>query len=342
MSRLLLAAALMAAPLCAEPLKVGDPVAEFAPNNWLIPPVYGAFEDLKGDVILFYAWNKDSEAAVKQLPALNTLAAKPGMHVVSLYTGVHKFADLEALVAQHKIAYPIALDSFWPAGYDAPKVPKAWVVGTDGTVKFIGESGFEKTLDEELAKVKFPGLGRDKMAKGVEAAAKLYAQGKFGEAHAEAQKVADATEDKAEEADADWLVKRIEAQLKALLTRADTCENDRDFVRAMRCWEAIAKYAPLEDAAQGAERLKKLAENPAVSKEITARRNLIALNYDRAVERRKIDAKDTAKLRKFYEASLAAYKKFAQDNKDTAAADRAQEQVARYEASIQELDDAGK
>jgi hypothetical protein len=342
MPRLLLALALLGLPLCAEPLKVDDPVAEFAPNNWLNPPAYDTFASLKGDVIVFFAWNKDTDTAVKALPALNKLAAKPGMHVVSLYTGVHKFSDLEAVLAKQKVEFPIALDSFWPAGYDAPKVPKAWVIGADGKVKFIGETGFEKAAEDELAKVKYPGLGKDSLAKGVEAAAKLYAEGKYGQALAAAQKVADSSEDKAEQGDADWLVKHIEAGLKALITRADTCENDRDYSRAKRCWQEVAKYTPMENAAQATERLKKLDENAAVAKEITARRDLLALNYDKATEKRKIDKADTKKLRKFYEAGLAAYKKFAEDNKGTVAGDRAAEQVGWYEESIKELDDAEK
>jgi hypothetical protein len=340
MPKYLLALALLAGPLCAEPLKVGDPVAEFTPNNWINPPVFDTFASLKGDVIVFYAWNKDTDAAVKPLSALNKLAAKPGLHVVSLYNGIHKFADLESQVTRHKIEFPIALDSFWPAGYDVPSVPRAWVIGVDGNVKFIGDSGFEKAAEDELAKVKYPGLGKDSLAGGVEAAAKLCAEGKYGEAWAAAQKLAESSQDKAEQADADWLVKLLESRLKELASRADTSENNRDYVRALRCWQELAKFAPMEGHAQGAERLKKLDENPQVAKEIKARRDYIALNYDRAVEKRKFDQKDTKRLRNFYQDSLAAYKKFAEDNKGTLAADKATEQAGWYEESIKELDGA--
>lgn len=342
MGRFLPAIALLCATLAAEPLKVGDAVAEFTPNNWINPPAFETFAELKGDVIVFFAWNKDTEPAVKQLATLNALDAKPGVHVVSLYTGVHKFADLESALTKNKVVFPIALDSFWPAGYDAPKVPKAWVVGADGKVKFIGETGFDKAANDELAKVKFPGLDKESLATGVQPAAKLYAEGKFGEAWAAAQKVADTSQDKAEQADAEWLARRIEDGLKAMIARADTCENSRDYARARRCWEEAARYAPMEDAAQAAERLKKLNENPVAAKEIKARRDLIALNYDRAVEKRKFDAKDTKKLRKFYQDSLAAYKKFAEDNKGTVAGDRAADQVTAYEDSIKDLDEAEK
>jgi hypothetical protein len=46
----------LAAPGFAQGLSVGDTVAEIAPRNWINPPTWGSFEQLKGDVILIKAW----------------------------------------------------------------------------------------------------------------------------------------------------------------------------------------------------------------------------------------------------------------------------------------------
>lgn len=338
MSRLLLAIALLCAPLLAEPLKVGDDAADFEAQNWMNPPARSSFAEWRGDVILFFAWNKDSEAAVKQLPAVNLHAAKPGLHVIGLYTGVHKFAELEAAIAKHKITYPMALDSFWPAGYAATTLPRFWVIGADGKVKFVGESEYEPALAEELAKVKYPGLGRDKVCAALEPAAQLYGQRKFALALAAAQKALDATEDKTEEADADYIIKRIEGRARELAQRADTAENDRNFSLAISCWSELGSYAGVEEAADAPARLKRLNTDAAVKKELASRRALISLGYDRAMEFRKINKDDPKQLRKFREGSLAAYKKFATDHKGTAAADRATELADTFTELLAEPD----
>ncbi|MBK8206581.1 MAG: hypothetical protein IPK87_07245 [Planctomycetes bacterium] len=59
--RLLLLPALLLAcvPLAAQEVKVGDDVAEFSPRNWINPPAFGSFEELRGDVIMIKAWGKN-------------------------------------------------------------------------------------------------------------------------------------------------------------------------------------------------------------------------------------------------------------------------------------------
>ncbi len=336
MKYLIVAALLACAPLAGEELKVGDDVADFTPNNWVNPPTWSSFEELRGDVILFFAWGINSDAAVKAISGVNSVAKKPGVHVVSLYRHLHKFEDLEAAVTKHKITWPIALDSFYPAGYAAPDVPKFWVVGVDGKVRFIGDSGYEKTLNEELAKVKYPGLGKDKVHKSVEAAAKLFGQGKYAQAHAAANKVFDNADDKAVEEDADYVVKRVEAKAQALVRHAEDAEAAKEYAIALRCWEELGKYKGVDDASEAAARLKKLKDSDEVKKEITARRDLIALQYDLAIDWSKTDQEDKSKVKKFREDSRDAYQKFAEKHKGTSAAAIAEERVSALEELIKE------
>jgi len=326
MNRAFLSLALVAlcAPAFAAELKVGDDVVDFWPNNWVNPPTIAKFEQWRGDVILFKAWNKDSEPCLNHLPAMNELAAKPGVHVVTLYTGVHKFAELEALVEKHKISYPIALDSFWPAGYAASPVPKFWVVSGDGKIKFIGESGFEKTLEEELAKVKYPGLNKTSIHASLEPAAQLFGQHKFAEAHAAAKKLAE-SKDSSEKADAQYICDRIEGLIFDLETLGQAAEEERDWVLAMRCWTELDQFKGLKGGNEAAAKLKKVQDSAPAKKDIESLRKLIALGYDRALEFKKIDAKDPKQLRKYREGSQAAYTKFANDNKGTAGEKRALE-----------------
>jgi hypothetical protein len=320
-------------PLAAEPLKVGDDAADFAPGNWLNPPTFTSFEELRGDVILIKAWGINNAESVKQLPEMNEYHKKPGLHVVSLYTEVHKFEDLEAAVTKHKIEYPIALDSFWPAGYPGDVVPNVWIIGTDGKIKYIG-TDFKKTLDTELAKVTYPGLGRDKIAKAAEDAVVLFTQGKFAEAY----KAAEAITAEGALDDAEWLMKRIDDNVKTLSIRAETAEVEKRYDLAKAAWKELTRYAGIEDAAEAPERLKKLNESPEVKKELDSRRELIKLQYVLAIDFRKLKKGDEAALKKFRERSLDDYQKFADKHKGTAAGDIAAERVEDFKDLLGKTD----
>jgi hypothetical protein len=37
-------------------LQVGDDAPDFAPRNWINPPIWESFAELRGDVILLKAW----------------------------------------------------------------------------------------------------------------------------------------------------------------------------------------------------------------------------------------------------------------------------------------------
>lgn len=263
---------------------------------------------------------------------MNEYHEKPGLHVVTLYAQVHKLEEIEELVTKHEIKYPIAMDSFWDAGYEAPGLPKMWIIGADGKVKFAGMSGYSKVLEEELAKVKYPGLGRDKVHSALEPAAKLFGEGKFKQAYDAAEKIYDGTDDSAAEDDADYIMKRVDEKLRALKMRAETLEAERNYAPALACWEALLAFKGLDDAEEAPERLKKLKDSKDVAKEITARRALLAEMLLLDLEYAKIDASDEAQLKKFRESCLAAYKKFveADANKGTAAADRANELIGVF------------
>lgn len=61
MLRTLLLGALLlafAAPVIAQDdaIEVGDDVVDLTPRNWINPPFYQSFSELKGDVILIKSW----------------------------------------------------------------------------------------------------------------------------------------------------------------------------------------------------------------------------------------------------------------------------------------------
>ncbi|MBK8206583.1 MAG: redoxin domain-containing protein [Planctomycetes bacterium] len=329
MTRLLLIA-LLCAPLCAQ-VKVGDDAPDFSPRNWINPPTFNSFDELAGDVILLKAWGINCTGSMSQLDATNKLAQTPGLHVVTFYAQTHKLEQIEAVVKSNNITYPIALDETpWLAGYDAPDLPKVWIIGTDGKIKFAGTDSFDDVLKAELAMVKYPGLGKQSIAKGLEPAAKLFVAGKYKEAYAAAEKMFDETDDEAEEDDADWIMKRIDGRINTLSVRAATSEVLKEYALAMRCWEELARYKGLDDAEEAPARLKKLQENADVKKEIAARRSLLVLMCDLDVEFQVLDDSEPATVKIFREKCLKAYQEFSSANKGTGAADRADELVKAF------------
>jgi hypothetical protein len=58
------------------------------------------------------------------------------------------------------------------AGYPGDRgLPFAYVIGVDGTVVFEGRGDYHAAVKVEMAKIKYPGLGKLEVAKGLEKAA---------------------------------------------------------------------------------------------------------------------------------------------------------------------------
>src|SRR5919108_5732406 len=183
---------------------------------------------------------------MRQLPHMNELAETPGLHVVGFYAQIHTLEEVEAVVKKFDIKYPLTPDSdiFNAAGYitDGVPLPIVWIIGVDGKVAFHGMAGYSEALDKELAKVKYPGLGKNEGHKDLEAAAKAFVEGKYAEAYKLAEGVSDTTEDEKAEADADYIIARIDDRVGSPSVRAETAEIMKDYTLAMKCWEELTKY----------------------------------------------------------------------------------------------------
>lgn len=311
--------ALVAVPVMAQGVELGEEVADIDSRNWINQPAFSSFSELKGDVILIQAWG------VGALPTVTEHAKKPGLHVVSLYAQVHKLAQIEEAVKANGITYPIALDisDAWMAALDGKQLPRTWVVGTDGKIKFVGRNDFAEALAKELAAVKYPGLGIDKVPAVLEPAAKAFAEGKFADAYKLAEKIYDDTDDAAVEEVADQIMDRIDDRMSTLSVRAETSEVMKEFEVAMRAWTELLRYKGLDDAAEAPERLKKLQGDKDVKKELEARKKLQTLRLDLDVEFQAVDDADVEVVYTFREKCLKAYEKFVADHKGTGAADLA-------------------
>jgi hypothetical protein len=196
-------------------------------------------------------------------------------------------------------------------------------------------AGYSEALEKELARVKYPGLGKNEIHKDLEPAAKAYVEGKFAEAYKLAEAVSDNTEDEKAEADADYIMERIDDRMSALSVRAETAEIMKDYTLAMKCWEELATYKGLEDAAEAPERLKKLQGDKTVEKEITARHELFRLMLALDVTYIKdVDPADGTAVTAFRKKCLEAYQKFAKENEGTAAAETANDLIEVFKTLL--------
>ncbi|MCA8937536.1 MAG: hypothetical protein KDB68_15170 [Planctomycetes bacterium] len=271
---------------------------------------------------------------MRQLPHMNELAAKPGLHVVGLYSQVHTLEQIERVIEKNKITYPITTDSdiFVGAGYTAASLPKIWIIGVEGKVIFIGDRDYDELLEKELAKVKYPGLGRADFHKDLEPAAKAFGEGKYAEAYKLAEAIYDDTEDEKAEEDADYIMERIDDRLGTLVVRAETAEVVKDYQLAINCWKQIdTHYAGLDDAEEAPERLKKLADSNDVKKDIGARRDLLKLMLSLDVAFQTVDQEDAAAVQEFRKKCLAEYREFHAKNKGNSAGDKAENLIEIFE-----------
>lgn len=264
---------------------------------------------------------------MRQLPHMNELHKEygpKGLHVVTLYCQAHPLAQIEELVAKHKIEYPLALDGQWNDSYPSPSLPQVWVIGVDGKIAFKGAKGYDEVIEKELAKVKYPGLGRDKVATEVEPAAKAFGKKQFAESVKLATAIVDGEFPEAAQADAQYILDRIEGNIRSLTQRAEMADVQKDVATQTACLKLLAEaYKGCEDAADAPEALKKLADNKDAQKEAAARRALLIGMRDLDWGAGDLDLEDPKVMAEFRNKCITFFDKLIKDHPGTAAAETA-------------------
>jgi hypothetical protein len=127
-------------------------------------------------------------------------------------------------------------------------LPYAFVIGVDGTVVWEGRGGYNAPIQEELAKIKYPGLGRLEVARPLERAATAFASGELARAQQEAERQKERNEDNEEVvADAEFIIERVQQRAEAMKNRVQEAKDAR------RYHEAIAALEEIQSAFRGTE-----------------------------------------------------------------------------------------
>lgn len=277
-----LVACLSAPALGASP-QVGEEAPEFGSATWVgKAPRQTSIQALRGEVIFVEKWGVKCPpcvALIKHVQHLHDEHAGKGLHIFAFEAQGHSQPEIEACLARngHR-SYPVSVgggESYQTDG----GIPHGWLIGVDGKVIWQGHPGdgkLDQLITSELAKVRFPGLGRSDFDKALNKSLRAYLERDLGAARREARRVAE--NEKASErarADAGWLVEKYGAIAREHLAAAEGELGARRYLEAQRTLSWLADtFAKDEEGAAAQAKLDELEKDPAVKKELEAMKRL--------------------------------------------------------------------
>lgn len=198
--QILLILLLLAAPLAARTLNVGEEAPKFKANGDIInPPEFErTLEDCKGSVVLVMEWSlrDPTFGDMKKVQDYCNKHAGKGLHIWTVYRlDYEKLYRVRKIAWEHNFTFPICMGGFYDDkndffGYKREESGfRTTVVDVDGKVAFYGEKGWDTVLDKELAKLIYGGLGRHKVADPVTKIAASFAKRDFGRALKDAETI---------------------------------------------------------------------------------------------------------------------------------------------------------
>src|SRR5690606_21276978 len=131
----------------------------------------------------------------------------------------HSREEVEKFLADRGITVPTPHSGSDFSGYREgwSGLPHAMVIGPDGKLAFEGKSGYEAAISTELARIKYPGLGKLDVAPGLERAAQQFVAGNYASAREDAAKLKEKkADDEAIVADADFIIARVDETAQKL------------------------------------------------------------------------------------------------------------------------------
>lgn len=242
--------------------------------------------------------------------------------------GVHFFAiegegmssvEIEAFVGEWgwKVPFVSAAESSL-SGYDTKSMPIVYVINSFGRCVYQGNGEYEKSIEESLAKLAYPGLGKAEVGAASKKAAEAFAKGDYTKARQLAKEVLTANE--ADE-DAKFIVDRCEALAKKWNDEAAKARDEKRFTHAAAVYARIAaRFKGSEEGTKADADSKEMQKDADVKKEMKAEDSLSKT----LVANKKVKGK---------EAKAAALGKFYEKNSGTRAAEKAKELAEAIKSS---------
>lgn len=242
--------------------------------------------------------------------------------------GVHFFAiegegmstlEMEAFVGEWGWKVPfVAASESTLAGYDTKSMPIVYVINSFGRCVYQGNGEYEKFIEESLAKVAYPGLGKAEVGDSAKKAAEAFGKGDYTKARQLANEALAANE--ADE-DAKYIVERCNTLAKKWDEEAAKARDEKRFTQAVAIYARIAaRFKGSEEGTKADEASKEMQKDADVKKEMKAEEALAKT----LVANKKVKGKD---------AKASALGKFYEKNTGTRAAEKAKELAEAIKAS---------
>ncbi|MBX3474206.1 MAG: hypothetical protein KF754_07465 [Planctomycetes bacterium] len=283
--------ALLAAPLCAGTVVVGQPAPKFKAGGRLVNPYefHRTLDDCKGDVIVVLEWNVkdlDSRKIASQLASTFKTWGGKGLWVFAVHRLRETPRELHHYCKAEGITYCVPMGGFYDEDNDfghyvhEDQIYRTTVIGVDGNVAFYGRGDYDTVLQRELKKLVYPGLGTQVLAEKLAKAGRSFAAREYGAALAEAEKLAagELTDSERESAQlimdrakdlatrrneriAAWTAdKRFDLAMPALEVMEKDFKGHELGKQAKAAFEAIRKDKANKDELKGYEDLKRLID----------------------------------------------------------------------------------
>lgn len=275
-----------AAPAMAASPVVGQEAPDFTSANWVMnEPRQAAPTALRGEVIFVEKWGVKCPpclALISHVQALHEEFGGKGLHIFAFEAQGHGAEEIRTTVAgRGGRTYPVSAggaENYQTNG----GIPHGWLIGVDGKVIWEGNPGdsqFDTLLRAEMAKVRFPGLGRNDFDRTLTKSLEKYSRRDIGAARKEAQKVLEnARSSDVAKADAQYLLDRYQGILDAQWALAQQYETERKFLDAQEIYGWLATTMKKEELGTNAEaRLDAMKDDDAVKREVEAAKRLRAL-----------------------------------------------------------------
>lgn len=270
----------MSAPAFAGSPAVGQDAPELSGQGWVLnPPDVSKLSELRGEIVLVEKWGVRCPPCVGLIPHLvelqKTYGGK-GLHIFAFEAQNHTPDQIKALMVPKGVNYPVSTNG--ANNYDTGGgVPHAWLIGPDGKVLWEGNPAgargvMDKMIEDEVKKVKYPGLGRATISKALDKAANYFKTKDWAKARAEAKKVAaSSSADETTKADAEYVAERATKLAAGWMAQAAAQEKDRRYLAAKRIYAAIAaQFKGEEEGNAAAAKVKEIDGNKDIKKDIDA------------------------------------------------------------------------
>lgn len=258
---------LLTAPAWAANPTVGQEAPELGSANWVLnEPGQTSIAALRGEVVFVEKWGVKCPPCVALIPHIEQLQrdfGDRGLHIFTFEAQNHTPEQVRAKIAERGgETYPVSAGGGNNYQGDGT-IPVAWLIGVDGKVIWQGNPSAERQkLDQliaaEVAKVRFPGLGKQDVDPAVLDAVKAYMAEDLASAREEAHDVlGDDDAGEAARADAQYLIDKIAGIAD---TQWSEIEAHQSAGRFLEAYELADWYASAFKGADEGERAKDLVK----------------------------------------------------------------------------------